>query len=46
MTALSGSWQHSPVAGGGSGLNIGSVYTRSGELVAVVTQHTMMRDRR
>ncbi|WP_273367271.1 acyl-CoA thioesterase [Corynebacterium massiliense] len=38
--------QHSPVAGGGSGLNIGSVYTRSGELVAVVTQHTMMRDRR
>lgn len=38
--------QHSPVAGGGSGFNVGGVYTRSGELVALVTQQTMMRDRR
>jgi acyl-CoA thioesterase II len=35
--------QDSPAAGGGRGFNRGLVFTRSGELVASVTQEAMMR---
>jgi acyl-CoA thioesterase-2 len=35
--------QDSPAAAGGRGFNRGLVFTRSGELVASVTQEAMMR---
>jgi acyl-CoA thioesterase II len=38
--------QDSPAAGGGRGFNRGLVFTRSGELVASVTQEAMMRLKR
>ena len=38
--------EDSPAAGGGRGFNRGLVFTRSGELVASVTQESMMRLKR